>query len=48
MSTKPLQPFSGVLKKIYEASAKREFADGMGWDGWDVVSKVSFKYLYTL
>ena len=43
MSTKPLQSASGVQKKIYTASAKREFdgvdgmggMDEMGWMGWD-------------
>ena len=36
---------SGVQRRIYTTSAEREF-DGVG--GWDGISKVSFKFLYTL
>ena len=46
--TKPVHSPSGV-QKIYTArGASPEFADGMGWMGWDGISKVSFKFLYTL
>ena len=36
MFTKPLQSPSGVQKKIYTPSAKREFdgVGGVGWVGW--------------
>ena len=41
---------SGSRADLHDEARKAKFTDGWidGWTGWDGISKVSFKFLYTL